>query len=62
MVLNNWVGFFTCLKKKPQKFLWWSRRMLKDGAVHSFIVRAGLKVLLAAERNLKCCFLAKFRQ
>lgn len=36
MVLNNWVGFFTCLKKKPQKFLWWSRRMLMDGAMHFY--------------------------
>lgn len=33
-----------------------------DGAVHPFIVRRGLKVLLAVETNLKCCFLAKFRQ
>lgn len=36
--------------------------MLMDGAVHPSIVRAGLRVLLAVEINLKCCFLAKFRQ
>lgn len=45
-----------------QKFLRWSRRMLMDGAVHPCVVRAELKVFLAAEINLKCCFLATLIQ
>lgn len=36
--------------------------MLMDGAVHPCVVRAELKVFLAAEINLKCCFLATLIQ
>lgn len=45
MVLNNWVGFFTCLRKchMLQKFLWQSRRMLMDGALYPFNCESWVK-------------------